>query len=428
MNPGEIEGYEVIAPLGQGGMGAVYRARRVSTGEEVALKVLRRSLATDEEFVLRFKREIAALSAVRHRGIARYTDAGTSGDVLYLAMEYVEGESLASRLREGPLPVREAMETAAAVAEALSAAHGAEIIHRDIKPSNIILSRDGAKITDFGLAKRTEGSGLTTSGRVMGSLPYMSPEQIKGEKLSGASDVYSLGVVLFEAVTGALPFSSEDDEALATMVLAQPVPIASRRRREVSAGLDLLLVRMMAKDAGLRPASAGEAAGKLRSIVDGRARRRMSEPARRRDGLRARVTGRIVRGAMLVLPVWRGVDTAAKALRRYAQERLEAGGAEWLFVEAAAARRGIRIAKREAAEFERKRDERLRSAEQAERRAAEAGHEERQALERTAARMRGEAEIFGGRTQEAAGEIAGEEKRARRLEERAAVLGAGKQF
>ena len=189
MTPQRVEGYQVVSLVGEGAMGSVYRAREVSSGREIALKVLRAAVATDPEYVLRFKREARALAAVGHPGIARFYDSGGDGDLVYYAMELVEGEPLSRRIADGPLPVREAFEIASRVAEALDAAHRAGILHRDVKPSNIILSPAGPRLTDFGLARPMDGTRITTSGRVMGSLSYMSPEQIRGEKLSVRLDV-----------------------------------------------------------------------------------------------------------------------------------------------------------------------------------------------------------------------------------------------
>jgi len=264
----DVEGYEITALLGRGGMGSVYRARRESNGAEVALKILSSALEADSEYILRFRREADALSSVKHPGVARLLDFGRRDDLVYFAMEYVDGEGLDERLRDGPLPVGEALELAAQVADVLEATHRAGLLHRDIKPSNVIVSRRRVRLTDFGLARRMEGSGLTTSGRVMGSLPYMAPEQIRGERLSPACDIYSLGVLLFEMIAGSLPFDAPDQEALATRILTAPAPLLSKRRPGAApVTLDLLLVKMLAKDPALRPASAGEVARRLREVL-----------------------------------------------------------------------------------------------------------------------------------------------------------------
>lgn len=367
-------------------MGAVYRAVEESTGRDAAVKVLRNALSVDEEYVVRFKREAKALSAVEHPGIARFYGTGVDGDVLYFAMELVEGEPLDRRLEDGPLPLAEAFSIAAQIAEALDAAHRALIIHRDVKPSNIIISAEGAKLTDFGLARRADGSGITTSGRIMGSLSYMSPEQVRGERLSAASDVYSLGAVLFEAVTGAPPFSADEDAALATRILSEPPGLASRARALVPVGLDMLLVKMLAKDADLRP-TAAEAAGRLRSLAEG----------------------------------------TAAAVTFVGSDR-EAALAEAAAADAAALRREIRAAKKEIRRAEKKREERLAKATRFAAQTQHAPPDDAQVLKRAAGRLRDEAAVFDARIRALSGQAAAKSERLRRLEEKAASAQGGRGF
>ncbi len=440
-----IKGYRILSLVGRGGMGAVYRAADETTGREVALKVLGSALSADEEFVLRFKREAAALGALVHPGIARFVASGTSGDLLYFAMEYVDGEVLCRRLADGPLPVDEACRTASQVAEALAAAHEAGIIHRDVKSSNIILSPAGAKLTDFGLARRGDATGLTTSGRVMGSLPYMSPEQIRGEKLEPASDVYSLGVVLYEMLTAQLPYSGAGDEALATRIFTQPAPLVSHRRPDVPVGLDVLLVRMLAKDPALRPQSAREAAERLRELSGSPARRgraARAEAPRRGEGFIAGVSSALCRLVVRALPAGGLFDRFADRACRWPLSLAADGGKEKILLEAALVRRKVKTAKKELRLLERRRNKRLRGAElaQARREALtsqketasdaarahirEARIDHEQDLERLAHRMRGDAEIFEQRISDLSEAIVADTKRIRTLEEMAGVPSA----
>ncbi len=418
----QIEGYRIHSALGRGGMGAVYRALHLESGDEVALKVMRSALAGDVEFVLRFKREARALSSVRHPAVARFVESGSTDDSMFLAMEYIEGESLEERLADGPLQVDQACRVVAEVADALAAAHQAGIIHRDVKPSNIILSATGAKLTDFGLARREDGSGLTTSGRVIGSLAYMAPEQVRGAPAGPLSDIYSLGAVLFRIVTGRLPFEAGREEAMATKILTLPAPILSRQRRDAPVGLDLLVIKMLSKQPELRPQSAAEVADSLLEISHsrhgGRFRGARGAPAQRASAL-ARAGGLCCRVFLRILPRWRASDPLTHWAVRRARLMLADGGAESFMLEAAVLRRAVRVARRMLAGLERRRDMRLRGARRAELRAGQADEAQSQVLKRLARELRMEAEIFQERIAEVGDSVASREKRAADFEEKA---------
>ncbi|MCP5113143.1 MAG: serine/threonine protein kinase, partial [bacterium] len=207
LDPGKQLGpYKIVAELGAGGMGVVYRARDTRLDRDVALKVLPESMARDTERVQRFGREAKAASALNHPNIVAVYDIGTESGVSFIVSELVEGASLRETIDRGPAPARKAADIAGQVADGLAAAHAAGIAHRDLKPENVMLTRDGrAKILDFGLATEVRknperdatvtSGGLTNPGMVMGTPGYMSPEQVRGEKADPRSDVFSLGVI-----------------------------------------------------------------------------------------------------------------------------------------------------------------------------------------------------------------------------------------
>ena len=416
-----VTGYRVVSTLGEGGMGAVYRAVEESTGREVALKILRTALVTDEEYVLRFKREAKALSLVSHPNVARFHAMGVDGDILYYAMEFVEGEPLSRRIADAPLPACDAVTVAAEIADALEAAHQSGIIHRDVKPSNIILSPAGAKLTDFGLARRRDGSALTTSGRVMGSLGYMSPEQIRAEPLTAASDLYSLGVTLFESLAGCPPFTAADDAAIAARVLAEPPPLVSRLCPHAPAGLDLLLVTMLAKDSKLRPQTAAEVAAKLRRIAGGGSVED-SAASLAKPPLVASLISMLCRGALAVLPCTKTCRPLADRLAGFARLHGAASAADLALLDAVLARREMRAAMAELSLLERKRNLRLQKASEASARATVSSAEEKQSLDRLARELENEARIFQTRITSLSDEIAGLGRRARDLAEKARLL------
>jgi hypothetical protein len=424
-----VNGFEIHSLLGEGGMGAVYRATETATGREVALKVLRGALVTDEEFVLRFKREAKALALVDHPSVARFYSTGSDKDILYFAMEFVEGEPLAQRIADGPLGPRDALAMAAQVADGLAAAHKAGLIHRDVKPANILLvplaSGDPlfqAKLTDFGIARRADGTAITAAGSVVGSLPYMSPEQVQGQRLSPVSDIYSLGVVLFEALTGRLPFDDADEAALATRILTQPAPLLPRKVSGVPVSLSVLLVRMLAKDPSLRPSSAEHLATRLRELREGKADSSIADEEVEvigRDGLFSRTLAALCRTAVRLAPLGPGGDSVAQSAGRMARERMGSGGRDAALLEAAVARRAVRQARREMKLLERKRADRLRKAVDAESRSSAAGAEARQTLSRLARDMRDEAGIFEKRIASLSATVAKETARAASLLESA---------
>jgi serine/threonine-protein kinase len=265
------ERYELLDVLGRGGMGVVYRARDRVLERIVAVKVLPLDRAQDPTFVARFEREALAVARLSHRNIVAVFDSGTDGDTRFIVMEYLPGQSLAEIVRErGALPPQEAVAVAAQVAAALAAAHRTGIIHRDIKPANIMVDEHGhVKVLDFGIARLTAGSSLTQTATVLGSAPYLAPELSRGAAADGRSDIYALGCVLYELLTGQPPFSGE----LPAAVVHQHLSVMPRRPEQLHSGvpqrLGTLTLQMLAKAPDQRPQDAGEMVTMLPATLAG---------------------------------------------------------------------------------------------------------------------------------------------------------------
>jgi serine/threonine-protein kinase len=277
--PGTVlaERYRVHELLGRGGMGAVYRAEHLALGNTMAVKVLRSSHGAHADLVRRFQREAIAASQIRHPGIVEVTDFGRTPDGhFYLAMELVDGETLARRLaRLGPFGVAEAIALVRDLARALGAAHARGIFHRDIKPENVILSRDGsAKLADFGIARLAEGprdARETAAGLIFGTPHYMSPEQAAGQRQDGRSDVYGLGVLLFELLSGAPPYLGASATHVLAAHLLSPVPRlpAQGPHGPIPKALADLVAQMMAKNAAERPPTMADVEAALDAVAAG---------------------------------------------------------------------------------------------------------------------------------------------------------------
>jgi serine/threonine-protein kinase len=261
-----IGNYKIVRAIGEGGMGTVYLAEHPMIGKRVAVKMLRPDLGTDPGLVSRFFQEARAVNEIRHPNIVDISDFGKTEDgIVYLVMELLEGRSLRDRLNaEGALPLDEAVTISQQVCDALAAAHRVGIVHRDLKPDNIFLLADPAqpgvlrsKLFDFGVAKllgEPEKVGhKTIAGSVVGTPYYMSPEQALCQEVTAASDIYSMGVVMFEMATGAVPFNAEQLVLLLNAILRQPAPPPSQSRPEVPPFLDRLILRCLEKDPGARP-------------------------------------------------------------------------------------------------------------------------------------------------------------------------------
>jgi eukaryotic-like serine/threonine-protein kinase len=246
--------YRLDAQVGSGGMSTVYRAFDTVLERQVAIKLMHREIAGDSDQLERFRREARAVAQLNHPHIVGVIDAGEEGDpeypTPYIVFEYVEGETLKERIRRnGRLAVPESVAYAIEVARGLGAAHACGIVHRDVKPQNVLVDGEGAaKVTDFGIAFIRSQEGLTADGRVLGTTDYVSPEQALGHAVSGQSDLYSLGIVLFEMLCGDVPFKGENQIAVAMRHVREQLPDVQLRRPEVSAVLAAVLERATAKE------------------------------------------------------------------------------------------------------------------------------------------------------------------------------------
>ena len=245
----EIGRYKIVERLGAGGMGEVYRAEDTTLGRHVALKFLAAHLLNDDEAKQRFLREARAAAAVRHPNICHVHEVAKENGKTFLAMDYLEGESLEDRIRKGPLLLKDTLDIGRQIAEGLEAAHDSGVVHRDIKPANIMVDAKGrATILDFGLARLTEASKLTRADQTVGTAAYMSPEQIQGAEVDHRADIWALGVVLYEMTAGQRPFKGQYDQALAyEIVHEQPDPLTGIRTG-VRVGFEAAIAKCLAKD------------------------------------------------------------------------------------------------------------------------------------------------------------------------------------
>ncbi len=326
--------YEILAPLGAGGMGEVYRARDGKLERDVAIKVLPASLAEDAEALARFEREAKAIAALSHQNILSIFDFGDQDGVAYAVMELLEGETLGARIAAGPIPPKQAMDYAIQVARGLSAAHEKGIIHRDLKPENLFLSRDGhVKILDFGLAKRIETpgggeetsaptiSGHTVPGTILGTVGYMSPEQVRGLAADHRSDIFSLGAILYEMLSGRKAFKRDSPgDTMAAILRDEPAEL-SQSGLASSPALDRIVRHCLEKDRDHRFQTARDVAFALSdqsaSGLGGPSPLRPRSAAKSRFLLAASVAATLV-VAGLVLFRWHPGSAASPRIKRVA--------------------------------------------------------------------------------------------------------------
>jgi serine/threonine protein kinase/tetratricopeptide (TPR) repeat protein len=286
IRPGTTLGrYRIVERIGEGGMGEVWKAHDDKLDRDVAIKVLLRSMLDDETKRERFRREALALSRLSHPGVATIFDFDAQSGCDFLVMEYVAGGTLESRLATGPLLLDRVLTLGAAIADALDNAHRHGILHRDLKPGNVVLTADGhPKILDFGLAVLLSGGiaggRMTQPGMIVGSLPYMAPEQLFGEADDARTDVYALGVMLFEMTTGKRPFVKERPESLMFAIINTAAPSVRSLRPDAPDALDRLVAECLRKEPSQRPASAAVVSQTLRGIRDGVSSGALPLPAR----------------------------------------------------------------------------------------------------------------------------------------------------
>jgi hypothetical protein len=264
--------YEIVAPLGAGGMGEVYKARDTRLDRTVAVKILPAALAADPQFRERFDREARTISQLTHSNICTLYDVGEHHGTAFLVMELLDGQTLAERLETGPLPPTQALTIAIEIASALNAAHRAVIVHRDLKPGNVMLTKAGAKLLDFGLAKSaspviaptglsmlpTTPPNLTAQGVILGTFQYMAPEQIEGIEADARTDLFAFGCVLFEMLTGKKAFEGKTRASLLGAILKDEPPRVSTMQPVAPASLDRVVATCLAKDPDDRYQSAGD--------------------------------------------------------------------------------------------------------------------------------------------------------------------------
>ena len=323
--------YRLDAQIGSGGMSTVYRAFDAVLERRVAVKLMHREIAADTDQLERFRREARAVAQLSHPHIVGVIDAGEEDGRPYIVFEYVEGETLKDRIRRmGRLPIDEAIAYAIEIARALNAAHARHIVHRDVKPQNVLIDEEGsAKVTDFGIARSLDEEGLTAEGRVLGTTDYVSPEQALGHDVNGQSDIYSLGVVLFEMLTGDVPFHGENQVAVAMKHVREDLPDVQMLRPETSAGLAAILDRMTDKhlehrypdahtleldleDAlAVEAARSGRATGEATAVIatlPESTRRRVPLRLRRRIPLFAVIGVLLLAGGVAAVLITQGID------------------------------------------------------------------------------------------------------------------------
>jgi eukaryotic-like serine/threonine-protein kinase len=262
--------YRLEAKLGSGGMSTVYLARDQTLDRAVAVKVMHREMSEQADQLERFRQEARAVAKFSHPNVVSVIDAGEDGGHPYIVFEYVEGETLKQRInRNGALDPRESIAYAIEIARGLAVAHARKMVHRDIKPQTILIDAEGrAKLTDFGISRQLEQDGMTATGRVLGTTDYVAPEQAMGRKVDPRTDIYSLGVVLYEMLVGQVPFSADSQVGVAMKHVNEELPDVQRRRPEVSAAVALVVERATAKDPCERYQQVGEMIDDLSTALE----------------------------------------------------------------------------------------------------------------------------------------------------------------
>jgi tRNA A-37 threonylcarbamoyl transferase component Bud32/CheY-like chemotaxis protein len=289
-----IAGYRIEERVGRGGMGVVYRAEHLNLRRRAAIKIIAPDLAESEGFRERFTREARIAAALQHPNIVTVYDAGEVDGILYLAMQYIEGNDLSAVLRkDSRLRPYRAIDVCRQVASALDAAHAMGLIHRDVKPANVLIEGRTAFLTDFGLTKRMDGTHteLTRAGDVVGTIHYVAPEQIEGNQVSARSDVYSLGCLLYHCLTGQVPFSRDTDVAVIYAHLSEPPPKLTALRPELATGLDGVIAKALDKSPDRRFPTCTDLINAARGVIDASGPLDTSAPRAPREPGESDVTG-----------------------------------------------------------------------------------------------------------------------------------------
>jgi serine/threonine protein kinase len=281
LTPGARLGtYEILAPLGAGGMGEVYRARDLRLGRDIALKVLPEAVASSPDRLARFEREARMVAAINHPNIVTLHSIEEADGTRFITMELVEGQSLDQHVTPGGLPVTRVIDIAVAIADALTAAHEKGVVHRDLKPANVIVTQDGrVKVLDFGLAKQaderialemthaaTQAMPVSSVGQVVGTVPYMSPEQIRGDAVDARTDLFALGILLYELAAGRRPFAGATSADVSSAILRDAPDPLSAIRADMPDDLDRIISLCLEKNAGERVQTAQDVSSQLRRV------------------------------------------------------------------------------------------------------------------------------------------------------------------
>jgi serine/threonine protein kinase len=328
--------YEIVSPLGAGGMGEVYRAKDTRLGRDVAIKVLPESLAKDADRLRRFEQEARAVAALNHPNILAIHDLGTHQGAPFLVSELLEGETLREKIEAGPVPVRRAIEYALGIAQGLAAAHDRGIVHRDLKPENVFLTRDGrVKVLDFGLAKLlrpeevheaavTITSPPTLPGMILGTMGYMSPEQVRGAATDARSDIFSFGAVLYEMLTGKRAFKRDTAAETMTAILREEPPELTETGWQGPLGLQRILTRCLEKNVERRFQSASDLAFAIESLSGTSTTRLMEQTKPRKSWLpwAAATAGVLMLGAAMW---WLGRTSSVRPPPRYTRLTYQQG-------------------------------------------------------------------------------------------------------